>query len=129
MQFALEFINLSENGVLCAVSKEFREAAEGDPLWREAYEKRFPEKDEEKGNASRRGPDSSASGHGQGDVAAAASPSTLASGKEPAVDAQRGSFRHLYKRRVQDPHVSSDRAWHMDGGGDTSAPCLVELLA
>ncbi|CAM9099799.1 unnamed protein product, partial [Scytosiphon promiscuus] len=41
MQVVLEFVDLSENGELCAVSKDFRETAEGDGLWRGVYEKRF----------------------------------------------------------------------------------------
>lgn len=41
MQVALGFIALAESGELCAVSKDFCEAAEGDGLWRAAYEERF----------------------------------------------------------------------------------------
>lgn len=119
MQFALEFVNLSENGVLCVVSKEFREAAEGDALWREAYEKRFPKKDEERGNALQEGPDAGAGGcaGGNGDqdvVAVAAAACPLASGKE-SVAGVNGSFKHVYKGRIQDPHVSAVNIndWHI----------------
>lgn len=37
----MSFIPLTENGVLCSLSKEFREAAEADCLWRGAYAARF----------------------------------------------------------------------------------------
>lgn len=118
MQFALEFVNLSENGVLCAVSKEFREAAEGDALWREAYKKRFPKKEAEGGNALQGGPDASpdtsadasagddcAGGNGSDNEAAAASP--VASVTELSVEVVKFSFKYLYKERIQDPHVSA----------------------
>lgn len=37
----MSFMPLSANGNLCAVSKEFQEAAEGDCLWRDRFEERF----------------------------------------------------------------------------------------
>eukprot|EP00752_Nemacystus_decipiens_P001227 g1226.t1 len=106
LQFALEFVNLSENGELCAVSKEFREAAEGDALWREAYEKRFAKK-VESGDAVQGGPDSGgggcADGHGRGDLAATTNP--LARGNKQPVGEGNAGFKHLYKGRLQDPYV------------------------
>lgn len=90
--------------MLCTVSKEFREAAEGDALWREAYEKRFSKKDEEKGDGLQGGPDSGGGGCAGGHVATTAS--TLASGKEQSIVGGNASFKHLYKERLQDPHVS-----------------------
>lgn len=125
MQYALEFVNLSENGVLCTVSKEFREAAEGDALWREAYETRFSKKEEEKGDALQGGPDSGG-GCADGHVVGAAGP--LTSGEEEAVDGGKGSFKHLYKARLEDPHVSSGVLWRLNGGRDTSTSCIIELF-
>ena len=50
VQYALEFLQTAENGALCAVSKGFRLAAEGDILWRKAYRERFKEGRSESGN-------------------------------------------------------------------------------
>lgn len=113
-------MNLSENGVLCTVSKEFREAAEGDAIWREAYEKRFPNKGEVNGYTLKGGPDAAAGscvdGHVCAEVATAASPS--ARGKEKAVDEGIVSFKNRYEGRLQDPHVRADIVLAQRGSGD-----------
>ncbi len=115
-QFALEFVSLSENGVLCAVSKEFREAAEGDALWRQAYNSRFPKKSEVCDSVGQGGPDASAGGCSGGtrgddddnddDDAGTTAPSSGESGAQQSAGVKASGFKHRYKRRLEDPHVS-----------------------
>jgi len=119
--------------VLCAVSKEFREAAEGDALWRQAYNTRFPKKSEVCGNTEQGGPDAGAGGcsgvsgggddgedyddgdgggDGDGDdddhTATTAARSRESGAQQPA-GVKVAGFKHRYKRRLQDPHVSAVR--------------------
>lgn len=113
VQLVLEFVNLSENGVLCAVSKEFQEAAEGDALWHRAYEKRFPNQSEESKQDVEGGPAAAGGGCGgtgdsggvDGDATTAASPVMACRGGF-SILGEAGGFKHRYNMRLQDPHVS-----------------------
>lgn len=94
--------------MLCTVSQDFREAAEGDGLWREAYEERFPVQIEicEKG-AGQGGLDAGGGGCGPVDIReAAATKPTASGGNSSASDENGDGFKGRYKRRLLDPHVS-----------------------
>ena len=90
--------------MLCTVSKEFREAAEGDCLWQIPYMDRFYK--QRRGvlalTPSREREDADA------DVNATATTDEEWNGGRRNSDERRGGFKNLYMRRMQDPHV---RAW------------------
>lgn len=82
--------------MLCTVSKDFREAAEGDGLWQSSYMDRFHKK------ASTLTPSPEGDGDGDEDGDVDSVTATYGDG-----DKRSGGFKNLYKRRLQDPHVSA----------------------
>lgn len=93
--------------MLCTVSQDFREAAEGDGLWREAYEERFPVQSEISEGAGQGGPDAGGGGCDPLDVREAAATKPTASGGTLSPGDKSGDgFKGRYKRRLLDPHVS-----------------------
>lgn len=101
------------------MSKDFREAAEGDGLWRGVYEKRFsedsPKNADETGEG---GPDTGGGdcvggggicgggggGSGGGDGRAVATLFPVE--KEGEISSEVCGFKQRYNMRLQDPHVS-----------------------
>ncbi|CAN0450490.1 unnamed protein product, partial [Ectocarpus sp. 12 AP-2014] len=110
LQLVFGFISLSDNGVLCTVSQEFREAAEGDGLWREAYDERFPAlQGEPSERAGQGGPDAGGGGCGPVDCReATATKPTANGGNSSAGDENGDDFKGRYKRRLLDPHVGDE---------------------
>lgn len=94
--------------MLCTVSQDFREAAEGDGLWREAYDERFPVlQSETSESAGQGGPDAGGGGCGPVDCReATATKPTASGGNSSAGDENGDGFKGRYKRRLLDPHVS-----------------------
>lgn len=104
---------MSENGKLCAVSKDFRETAEGDGLWRGIYEKRFlkePRKSAE--DTGQGGPGAGGSGcSGSNDSGARGgdcktSATLCPEEKEGKTSPDMHGFKQRYNMRLRDPHVS-----------------------
>ncbi|CAM9271439.1 unnamed protein product [Ascophyllum nodosum] len=91
LQCVFQFVSLAENGIVCAVSKDFREAAEDDSLWEDAYTKRFLTR---QGNGST--PDST----GLMSQADRRKYSQRVDGK-----GSQNGFKRRYLKRIMDPQV------------------------
>lgn len=97
-QVVFGFVALPDSGVLCEVSKDFREAADEDGLWRAAYMERFEKPS---------GVNSTASPSGDEEDRW----SVLVAHKGGGTGTARrrcgipGGFKRRYMRRIQDPQV------------------------
>ncbi|CAM9477169.1 unnamed protein product, partial [Sphacelaria rigidula] len=112
-QYVLSFIPLSENGHLCAVSKDFQDAAEADWIWRDAFLERFEKP------SCRRFLESEMSGCSEDGTPDAETPtgrssaSTMAQRLVACSDTSSGGQKEIFMRRLKDPEVGDkvEVAW------------------